>query len=117
MATQHEYDDDQMNQSKTALLIYVVPELLRQIRETAARHDLSVQEYVNRVLEQSVASKARTDEAEIEQKSEGLNRAAVDRLLRTREAIMRAHPGQVFEDSVETLRQLREERTRELEQL
>ena len=29
---------------------------------------------------------------------------------------MRAHPGQVF-DSVETLRQLREERLKELEQL
>ncbi len=30
---------------------------------------------------------------------------------------MRAHPGQIFEDSVEILRQIREERTRELEQL
>ena len=81
-----------------------------------ARAGASWIDSVNRVLEQSVASEENTDETEIEQKSEGLNRAAVDRLLRTREAIMRAHPGQVFEDSVETLRQLREERTRELEQ-
>jgi hypothetical protein len=44
-----------------------------------------------------------------------LNRAEVDDLLRYREEIRRAHPGQVFEDSVELLRQAREERTRELE--
>ena len=46
-----------------------------------------------------------------------LNRAAADELLRFREEITRAHPGQIFEDSVETLRQIREERTREPEQL
>ena len=43
-------------------------------------------------------------------------RAAVEELKHYREAIRRAHPGQVFEDSVELLRQAREERTRELEQ-
>ncbi len=45
-----------------------------------------------------------------------LNHTAVDELLLFREEIMRAHPGLVFEDSVETLRKIREERTRELEQ-
>jgi hypothetical protein len=45
-----------------------------------------------------------------------LNRAAVDKLLQTREAIMRAHPGQVFEDSSELIHQAHEEQSRELEQ-
>jgi hypothetical protein len=45
-----------------------------------------------------------------------LNRAAVDELLRFREELKRAHPGQVFEDSSELIHQSREERTRELEQ-
>jgi hypothetical protein len=45
-----------------------------------------------------------------------LNRAAVDKLLQTREAIMRAHPGQVFEDSSELIHQAHEERSKELEQ-
>jgi hypothetical protein len=41
---------------------------------------------------------------------------AVDKLLQTREAIMRAHPGQVFEDSSELIHQACEEQSRELEQ-
>ena len=45
-----------------------------------------------------------------------LNRAAVDKLLQTREAIMRAHSWQVFEDSSELIHQAHEERSRELEQ-
>jgi hypothetical protein len=117
MAVQREDDDSQMNQPETGLFISVVPELLERIKEAAARRNLSLQEYVRRVLERSVSSETDTDESENEQASGRLNRAAVDKLLQTREAIMRAHPGQVFEDSVETLRQIREERTRELEQL
>jgi hypothetical protein len=45
-----------------------------------------------------------------------LNWAAVEDLKRYREEVKSAHPGEVFEDSVELLRQAREERTRELEQ-
>ena len=40
----------------------------------------------------------------------------VEDLKRYREDIKQAHPGQVFEDSVELLRQAREERTREIEE-
>jgi hypothetical protein len=39
-----------------------------------------------------------------------LNPAAVERLLQHGEALQRAHPGLVFEDAAETLRQIREER-------
>ena len=52
----------------------------------------------------------------MQQRSGQLNRKAVEELKYYREEIRRAHPGQVFEDSVELLRQAREERTRELEQ-
>ena len=52
----------------------------------------------------------------MEKQHQRLNREAVEELKRYREEIKRAHPGQVFEDSVELLRQAREERTRELEQ-
>src|SRR5437870_8024320 len=98
MAIQHEYDDDQLDQSRTGLSIDVAPELLERIKEAAVRQKLSLQEYVRRVLERSVSSEADVDEAKDGQTSGRLNRAAVDRLLQTREAIMRAHPGQVFED-------------------
>lgn len=103
----HQHNDDQANN----LIINIVPELRRRIKIAAAQSNLSEQEYVERILEQVIPS-----ETNFAQRRSGqLNRAAVDDLLRYREEIRRAHPGQVFEDSVELLRQAREERTRELE--
>jgi predicted metal-dependent RNase len=115
MAMQQQYDDDQTSHPKkrSRLIIDIVPELRRRIKVAAAQNDLSVQEYVRRILDQVVPAE-KTPEQELYRP---LSRAWVDKLLQTREAIMRAHPGQVFEDSAETLRQIREERTRELEQL
>ncbi len=103
----HQHNDDQANN----LIINIVPELRRRIKIAAAQSNLSEQEYVERILEQVIPS-----ETNFAQRRSGqLNRAAVDDLLRYREEIRRAHPGQVFENSVELLRQAREERTRELE--
>jgi hypothetical protein len=105
---QHQYNDDPSG----GLIINIVPELSRRIRRAAAQSNLPVQEYVGQILEQVVPPE--TNDA---QKSSGrLDPAAVDKLLQTREKIMRAHPGLVFEDAAETLRQIREERMRELEQ-
>ena len=105
--TVHQYNDDQAN----SFIINIVPELRKRIKIAAEQSNLSEQEYVERILEQAIPS-----ETNFAQRRSGqLNRAAVDDLLRYREEIRRAHPGQVFEDSVELLRQAREERTRELE--
>src|SRR5229473_2257653 len=114
MATQHDHYNDQANRPKkrSRLIIDIVPELRRRIKVAAAQNDLSVQEYVGRILDQVVPPEVSSGQRQYKP----LNRAAVDELLGFREEIMRAHPGQVFEDSVETLRQIREERTRELEQ-
>lgn len=108
MAIQHQYDDDQTSD----FIISIVPELRRRIKKAAAQRNLSEQEYIERVLEEAVPPEA----SSVERQSGGINRAAVDELLKYREEIRHAHPGQVLEDSVETLRQIREERTRELEQ-
>ncbi len=116
MAVQREHDDDQVDQSRTGLFIDVAPELLERIKKAAVRRNLSLQEYVRHVLERSVSSKADIDEVEDRQQWKPINRAAVDELIRYREEIRRTHPGLVFEDSTELLRQAREERTRELEQ-
>ncbi len=103
-----QYDDDQTDD----IMIHLVPELRRRIKLAAAQSNLSVQEYIERILEQTVPSEANS--AQI--RTGRLNRAAVDELLRFREELKRAHPGQVFEDSSELIHQAREERTRELEQ-
>ncbi len=103
-----QYDDDQTDD----IMIQLVPELRRRIKIAAAQSNLSVQEYIERILEQTVPPEANS--AQI--RPGRLNRAAVDELLRFREELRRAHPGQVFEDSPELIHQAREERTRELEQ-
>lgn len=108
MAIQHHYDDDQTDD----LIINIVPKLRRRIRRAAAQSGLSVQEYIERILEQAIPPEINS----VQNSSGGLNRAAVEKLKQYREEIRRAHPGEVFEDSVELLRQAREERTRELEQ-
>ena len=105
---QHQYNEDQSG----GLIINIVPELSRRIRKAAAQNNLPIQEYVGRILEQVVPPETNPTQ----EGSGRLNRAAVEELKRYREEIRRAHPGEVFEDSVELLRQAREERTRELEQ-
>jgi predicted metal-dependent RNase len=93
------------------LMIDISPELRRRIKIAAAEKDLSIREYVEDILEKVVPP-----EKSFLEKRGRLNSAAIEDLLKTREEIIRAHPGQVF-DSPETLHQLREERLKELEQL
>ena len=110
------HDSDEHNKlpgKRPRLIIDISPELRRRIKIAAAQKDLSIREYVEDILDQAVPP----EKSLLEKRERGrLNSAAIDDLLKTREEIMRAHPGQVF-DSVETLRQLREERLKELEQL
>ncbi len=107
MAMKHQDDDEQSND----LTINVVPELRRRIKLAAAQRNLSVEEYLERLLEETVPP-----EPIPLQHNGRLNRVAVDKLLQTRAAIRRAHSDEVFEDSSELIHEAREERTRELEQ-
>ena len=107
MAMQHQNNGEQ----RSDLIINIHPHLRRRLMAAAAQSNLSLEEYVSRILEQVAPPETRAA-----QKRDGrLNWAAVEELKRYREDIERAHPGQVFEDAVELLRQAREERTRELE--
>ncbi len=114
MAMQHGQYNYEVSRPKkrSRLIIDIVPELRRRIKIAAAENDLTVQEYVGRILEQAVPPERDT----VQEQYGRLDRAAVDKLLQTREAIMRAHPGQVFEDSSELIHQAHEERSKELEQ-
>jgi len=115
MAMQSQYNEDhnRLPGKRPRLMIDISPELRRRIKIAAAQKDLSIREYVEDILDQTVPP----EKSLLEKRERGqLNSAAIDDLLKTREEITRAHPGQVY-DSVETLRQLREERITELEQL
>lgn len=83
MAMQH-YEDDQTD----GFIIHIVPELQGRIKKAAAQSNLSVQDYVERILEQTVPP----DSNSVVKRDGRLSRAAVDDLLRYREAIRHAHP-------------------------
>ena len=108
LAMQQHSNDDHLSD----LILHIEPPLRRRLRLAAAQSHLSEEEYVGRLLEHVVPP----ENESVQQINGRLNRAAVEDLKQYREAIRRSHPGQVFEDSVELLRQAREERTRELEQ-
>ena len=108
LAMQQYSNDDHLSD----LILHIEPPLRRRLRLAAAQSHLSEEEYVGRLLEHVFPPESES----VQQSGGRLNRAAVEELKQYREAMRRAHPGQVFEDSVELLRQAREERIRELEQ-
>lgn len=91
------------NSRRIRLTIDISPELRRRIRNAAAQRDLSLRAYVERILEEAVTE----DGASGQPMRRPLNREAVERLHRRREAISK---GQVFPDSTEDIRQMRVER-------
>ena len=110
---QEQYDDDQTSspEESVRLIVDITPELSQGIKTVAAKNNLSVQEYVVYLLEQAVFP----EKPPTKRPHRPLNREAVDRLLRHHEEMMRAHASEEFTDSVELLRQAREDRRRELE--
>jgi hypothetical protein len=91
----------------------VSPELRRRIKLAALHDNLSVGEYVSRILEEAVP-----EEESIKPKQRRpATRKMLEELQQVSDQIMRRRNGQLFEDSTEMIRQMREERSRELEQL
>lgn len=88
----------------------VSPELRRRIKSAALQKDISISEYLGRVLEETVPDEAST----MQQRGHPATREAIEGLRRLREQIAKENKGGPFEDSTELLRQQREERTRYL---
>jgi predicted metal-dependent RNase len=113
MENNEQRPNDQPGQAskRTRLMIDISPDLRRRIKIAAARQDLSMKDYVERILEQVVPAET----PRIQRRP--INKEAVERLDKFREELMRAHPGETFGDSAEEVRQMREERARHLEEL
>lgn len=91
----------------------VSPELRRRIKMAALQHDLSIGEYLGSILEQAVP-----DEASVAQRQRRpVTRKTLEHVLQVREQIMQDTNRRLFDDSTEIVRQMREERSRELDQL
>ena len=100
MATQKHYP-------RPRLMIDISPELRRRIKIAAAQNDLSIREYIERILEQTVPGEANLPQREPRR----VTQEAIDRLRQVREQIRQKHPDTVFTDSAEIIRQMRDERS------
>jgi hypothetical protein len=111
MAKQNHYSDDynKLPGKQPRLIIDISPDLLQRIKIAAANKKVSIQEYVENILDQVVPSKKR--------ERGRLNSAAIEDLLKTREEILHERQGKPFTDSTELIRQMREERSNYLGEL
>jgi len=108
-------DDSQEAQTmkRSRITIDVTPELRKRIKLAAAQNDLSISEYLGNILEQAVPA----EESKRRRQRKPLTRETLERVMQVREEIIQHTGGYTFEDSTEIVRQMRDERTRELEQL
>jgi len=95
---------------RTRITIDVSPELRRRIKLAALQHDLSIGEYLGDILEEAIPK----EESMTHQERRPVTREAFERLMKFREKLLKETKGELFDDSVEILRQQREERTRQL---
>ena len=104
------YDDhNKLPRKRPRLMVDINPDLLQRIKIAAANKDVSIQEYVEDILDQVVPS---------EKRERGrLNSVAIEDLLKTREEILHERQGKPFTDSTELIRQIREERSEYLGEL
>jgi len=111
------HDDDERQETTTMkrsrITIDISPELRRRIKVAASRNDLSISEYLGNILEENVP-----EEESIKQRQrKPLTRETLEHVYEVREQIMEHTNRRIFEDSTEIIRQMREERSQELDQL
>ena len=107
------YDKGKQAMKRSRITIDVSPELRMRIKMEAAKHQMSISEYLGRILDEAVPQEVSL--LQLEKKP--LTREKLERVLKVREEIIAHTGGYTFEDSTEVVRQMREERSREMEQL
>ena len=111
------HDDIKQKEANTMkrsrITIDISPELRRRIKVAASQNNLSISEYLGRILEQAVPDEASI----IEEEEQPITLEEIEKLRRLRKLILQDRQGKPFEDSSEMIRQMREERTRYLEQI
>jgi hypothetical protein len=95
---------------RSRITIDITPELRRRIKVAAFQHDLSIGEYIGDILEETVPK----EESITLRERRPVSPEAFERLMQFREKLIKETNGELFDDSVEVLRQQREERTRQL---
>ena len=118
MALRKEQIDDTYNEEnqtmkeRTRITIDISPELRQRIKVAAIQNNVSISEYLGHILEDAVPG-----EISYSKELKPLTREKLERVLRVRERIIENTGGYTFDDSTEIVRQMRDERTKEQEQL
>jgi hypothetical protein len=97
--------ETQQEPSRVQLKVEINSELYHRIETAARQKDLTVQEYLENILEQNVHS------------LRPVSGESIERLLQARERMMQERNGRPSIDSIEIIRQMREERSQYLEDL
>lgn len=103
-----EHDDEHVEgiENETDSTLEISPEIQRRIQKAANGNNLSVEQYLERMLEK--------DDVALQEQRQPLTQEKLAGIFRTMEEIQQHTQGQVFEDPVEVIRKMREERLREL---
>jgi predicted DNA binding CopG/RHH family protein len=108
-----EEQQEAITMKRSRITIDISPELRRRIKVAASQRDLSISEYLGHILAEHVP-----EEMSIKQQQrKPLTRETLEHLYQVREEIMEHTNQRIFEDSTEIIRQMREERSQELDQL
>ncbi|MGH2493283.1 MAG: hypothetical protein ACRDIV_01105 [Ktedonobacteraceae bacterium] len=106
------YEERQAMKERTRITIDISPELRQRIKVAAFQQNISISEYLGRILEDAVPR-----EISYSKEMKPLTREKLEQALRVRERIIENTGGYTFDDSTEIVRQMRDERTKEQEQL
>lgn len=103
--------DKTQSAKRQRITINITPELYNRIKFEAYQHDQSLSEYIGEVLYQTLPNQISTI-----QQVHPLTPEILQNILAARQQILYNTNEQLFEDSTELIRQMREERDKELEQ-
>jgi DNA polymerase elongation subunit (family B) len=110
----HDAEQKEANTMKRSrITIDISPELRRRIKIAASQRDVSISEYLGGILEEHVPNEMSIKQ----QQRKPLTRETLEHVYKVREEIMEHTNRRIFEDSTELIRQMREERSQELDQL
>ena len=98
---------------RSRITIDVSPELRKRIKKAASEQDISISKFLERIIEEAVPE----EEGTVVYQGHPVTREAIERLRQVRERILQDRGGKPFENTNELIWQMREERSRELEQL
>jgi hypothetical protein len=112
-----EFDDNEEQSSKSKkrprITIDVTPELRRRIKIAASQNDLSISEYIGKILDEVLPEEVSATPRERRYATPEF----LQKVLQVRERIMQESNGELFEDAAELVRKMREERTEYLDEV